>query len=178
MKQLVALGLLFGMLQTPAWGLPSQFPASKVLASTSATRPKPFKGFVFPLLAPRISSGFGWRIHPIRRYSAQHQGIDLAAPSETIIRTIASGTVIFADRYAGLGNLVVVRHNSRLITRYGHCSKLKVRPGQRVSPGQIIALVGSTGSSTGPHLHLETILDGVAYNPEELLPGLATEGEG
>lgn len=160
-----------------------QYPIPKItlVSSTNkhASTPKPFSGFVFPLILPRVSSGFGMRIHPIKRYSKQHQGIDLAAPTGTIIRAIGGGIVVFADKYAGLGNLVVIKHNNgKLVTRYGHCNGIKVRPGQSVKAGQIIATVGSTGHSTGPHLHLETIYEGQVYNPEILLPGLGDEGDG
>lgn len=134
--------------------------------------------FVYPVMGPRLSSGFGLRIHPIKRYSRQHKGIDLAAPLESPIRAVASGTVVFADPYAGYGNLVVVRHARGMTTHYGHCHELRVQPGQRVKAGEIIATVGNTGHSTGPHLHFEIRMNGAPIDPESFFPGMADDAEG
>ncbi len=134
--------------------------------------------YVYPVMSPRLTSAFGRRIHPIKRFSRQHQGIDLAAPIGSPIRAIASGTVVFADPYAGYGNLVVVKHGGGMTSHYAHCSSIKVRTGDRVRAGQIIAAVGSSGHSTGPHLHLEIRINGEAKNPESYIPGLADTAEG
>lgn len=138
----------------------------------------PFRSFVFPIMSPRKSSPFGTRVHPKLRYVRHHDGVDLAAPSSSPIRAVADGVVVFADPYAGYGNLIVVKHPNGVTTHYGHCQAIKVKPGNRVTAGQIIGLVGSTGLSTGPHLHFEVRKDGHAYDPEALLPGLAIEARG
>lgn len=136
------------------------------------------QGFVYPVMAPRRSSGYGMRIHPIRRYSRLHQGIDLAAPESSPIRAVQGGTVVFADPYAGYGNLVVLRHANGVTTHYGHCHTLRVKPGQQVNAGQIIATVGNTGHSTGPHLHFELRVNGTSIDPERVFPDLAAQAEG
>jgi murein DD-endopeptidase MepM/ murein hydrolase activator NlpD len=85
---------------------------------------------------------------------------------------------MFADPYAGYGKLVVLQHSNGLTSHYGHCAKLSVQPGAHVRAGDIIGTVGSTGISTGPHLHFELRKDGSTLNPEKLLPGLADGSEG
>lgn len=150
------------------------FPAGAAKNYTPLAPPS----FVYPLMAPRLSSAYGERIHPIRRFSHNHQGIDLAAPPGSPIRAIAGGTVVFADPYQGYGNLVVVRHNLRMTSHYAHCQRIAVNPGQQVQAGQIIAYVGSTGTSTGPHLHFEVRVNGKPVNPERFIPGLASEADG
>jgi murein DD-endopeptidase MepM/ murein hydrolase activator NlpD len=134
--------------------------------------------YVHPVMAPRKSSGFGPRIHPIRGYSSKHKGLDLAAPVGVNIRAMAAGKVIFADPYAGYGNLVVVDHGKEITTHYAHCDRLKVHPGDIITAGQIIAEVGSTGASTGPHLHLEVRIKGEAVNPENFFKGLFDKAAG
>jgi len=149
----------------------SGFPASSVSGFSAVS-------YVYPLMAPRVSSGFGLRIHPIRRFSRDHQGVDLAAPIGSPIRAISAGTIVFADPYQGYGKLVVIKHNHGITSHYAHCDKLRVNPGQRVKAGEIIAYVGSSGLSTGPHLHFEIRYNGRAINPETLIPGLASEAQG
>lgn len=134
--------------------------------------------YVYPVMSPRLTSSFGRRIHPIKRFSRQHRGIDLAAPVGSPIRAIASGTVVFADPYGGYGKLIVIKHGGKLTSHYAHCSSVKVRTGERVRAGQIIGTVGSSGHSTGPHLHLELRIDGQAQDPEKFIPGLADEAKG
>ncbi len=136
------------------------------------------QGFVYPVMAPRRSSGYGMRVHPIRRFSRLHQGIDLAAPEGSPIRAVQAGVVVFADPYAGYGNLVVIQHQGRITTHYGHCQSLRVKPGQRVNAGQIIATVGNTGHSTGPHLHFELRKSGQSVDPENAFPNLAAKAQG
>lgn len=133
---------------------------------------------VFPVMGPRKSSGFGIRVHPVRGFSSNHKGVDLAAPVGASIRSMASGQVIFADPYAGYGKLVVINHGQGVTTHYAHCDQLTVHTGQLVETGQIIAEVGSTGVSTGPHLHLEVRINGEALNPEIFFPGLGDKAEG
>lgn len=110
-----------------------------------------------------ITSRFG-AASAIRRSS--HTGLDLATASGTPVAAAASGTVTFSGYKGSYGNLVVITHANGVQTYYGHCSKLYVTAGQSVSQGQTISAVGSTGNSTGPHLHFEVRVDGVAYNPE------------
>ncbi|MCS6958562.1 MAG: M23 family metallopeptidase [Pseudanabaenaceae cyanobacterium SKYGB_i_bin29] len=114
-------------------------------------------GMQFPLPIPGwISSVFGYRIHPITGEERFHQGTDIAAPAGTPVLAAWEGTVEIAGWLGGLGFAVVIAHdNGNRETRYGHLSHILVEPGQTVSQGQPIGLVGSTGLSTGPHLHFE-----------------------
>jgi len=144
----------------------------------SGTISGPGNAFVYPVIKPRDSGDFGPRKHPIFKLPKHHSGMDLAAPYGAPIRAIAAGVVTFADPYGGYGNLVVLRHESGMTSHYGHCALLKVRPGQHVKAGQIIATVGSTGRTTGPHLHFEVRINGVAQDPDRYIPGLALDAEG
>lgn len=98
--------------------------------------------------------------------SSAHTGLDIAAPNGTPIKAAASGTVIFAGKKGSYGNLIIVSHGNGVQTYYGHCSSLVASVGQTVSQGQIIAKVGSTGNSTGNHLHLEVRINGASVNPQ------------
>lgn len=120
--------------------------------------------FARPISAPMTSS-FGMRYHPILHYRRMHAGVDFGAPVGTTIRAAANGIVIAAQRMSGYGNVVIVDHGGGYATVYGHCSRFLVSSGQRVSRGQPIAKVGSTGLSTGPHLHFEVRINGRAVNP-------------
>ena len=120
--------------------------------------------FVFPANA-RISSGFGNRMHPILGYSRFHVGVDFAAPQGSTIFAADSGQVIFSGWYGGYGQAVIIDHGGGLTTLYAHASRLFVREGQAVQQGQAIAAVGSTGLSTGPHLHFEVRQGGNLVNP-------------
>lgn len=111
-----------------------------------------------------ISSRFG-ASSSIR--SGAHTGLDIASSSGSPIKAAASGTVTFAGWKGSYGNLLVITHSNGVQTYYGHCSKLYVSSGQSVSQGQTVAAVGSTGNSTGPHLHFEIRVNGVAYNPQK-----------
>ena len=110
-----------------------------------------------------ITSRFG-SIASIR--SGPHTGLDIGASTGTPIKACAAGTVTYAGWMGGYGNLIIITHSSSVKTYYGHCSKINVSNGQTVSQGQLIGLVGSTGNSTGPHLHLEVRVNGIAYNPQ------------
>ena len=101
--------------------------------------------------------------------SSAHTGLDIATSTGTPIKAAASGTVSFSGTKGSYGKLVVINHTNGVQTYYGHCSKLYVSAGQKVSQGETIAAVGSTGNSTGPHLHLEIRINGVAYNPQNYL---------
>ncbi len=94
-----------------------------------------------------------------------HTGIDIAARSGTPIRCAGDGTVVHAARWGGYGNCIIVDHGGELATLYGHCSRLAVTKGQAVTQGQVIGYVGSTGLSTGPHLHFEVRKDGRPVDP-------------
>lgn len=106
-----------------------------------------------------VSSPFG------RRWGRQHQGIDLAAQTGAPIYAASSGTVLHSGWERGYGKSVVIDHGEGMHTRYGHCSQVLIKPGVSVVKGQLIAQVGSTGHSTGPHLHFEVIVKGVRKNP-------------
>ncbi|HEY3197773.1 MAG TPA: M23 family metallopeptidase [Nitrospirales bacterium] len=112
-----------------------------------------------------ISSKFGHRISPFTGKETMHGGIDISAPMHTPIVAAAGGTVILAQFEAGLGNAVVVSHGYGIKTTYGHLAKVKVRPGQVVIRGDVIGWVGSTGLSTGPHLHYEVEHRGAGLDP-------------
>ncbi len=118
-----------------------------------------------PLEFSRVSSGYGMRFHPVRGVVAAHTGIDYAAPTGTPIRVVGDGVVEFAGWRGGYGNYIVVRHRNGQSTAYGHLSRIHVKTGQRVEQGTHIGLVGSTGVSTGPHLHFEFIENGVFRDP-------------
>ncbi|MBN3941970.1 MAG: peptidoglycan DD-metalloendopeptidase family protein [Nostoc sp.] len=115
------------------------------------------------------SSPFGWRIHPILGYRRFHAGLDFAASYGSKIRAADSGTVIFAGWYGGYGRAVIIDHGNGITTLYGHTSELYVSEGQAVERGQAIAAVGSTGFSTGPHLHFEVRRNGTPVDPANYL---------
>jgi murein DD-endopeptidase MepM/ murein hydrolase activator NlpD len=124
--------------------------------------------FGFPSDAT-ISSSFGWRMHPILGYRRFHSGIDFAGNYGSVIRAADSGTVIFAGWYGGYGRAVIIDHGKGITTLYGHTSELFVTEGQSVQRGQQIAAVGSSGLSTGPHLHFEVRRDGTPIDPAGFL---------
>ncbi|AHJ30232.1 Membrane proteins to metalloendopeptidase [Nodularia spumigena CCY9414] len=117
----------------------------------------------------RTSSAFGWRIHPILGYRRFHSGLDFAASYGSKIRAADSGNVIFAGWYGGYGRTVIIDHGQDKTTLYAHASELYVSEGQSVERGQAIASVGSTGLSTGPHLHFEVRRNGTPVNPADYL---------
>jgi murein DD-endopeptidase MepM/ murein hydrolase activator NlpD len=122
-----------------------------------------------PVTEGYIGSGFGWRIDPFTRGSALHQGLDFVAAPGTPIKAAAGGVVIFADYHPAYGYSIDIDHGNNLVTRYAHAQSLKVKTGDIVKPGQLIALLGSTGRSTGPHLHFEVLLDGSPQDPAKFL---------
>ncbi len=112
-----------------------------------------------------ITSGFGSRFHPVLGYSRFHDGTDFGAEHGSPIQAAETGIVIFADWYGGYGNAVIIDHGGGLTTLYGHASQLDVAEGQMVKKGDVIAAVGTTGLSTGPHLHFEVRRDGEPVDP-------------
>jgi murein DD-endopeptidase MepM/ murein hydrolase activator NlpD len=126
-------------------------------ASSGAAIPSA-SGLIWPVNGT-VTSGFGMR------WGRMHEGIDIAAPTGTAIWAAAAGTVIYAGWLGGYGNLVVVDHGNGLSTAYAHASAIVVSLGQQVAQGQTVALVGSTGHSTGPHLHFEVRVNGAAVDP-------------
>jgi murein DD-endopeptidase MepM/ murein hydrolase activator NlpD len=116
-----------------------------------------------------VTSKFGYRRHPITGRSSMHKGIDIAAKTGTDIVAMADGVVIFSGRKSGYGNIVEVRHANGLETRYAHNSQNLAKEGDMVRKGQVIAKVGSTGRSTGPHVHFEVRRNGEAVNPMQYL---------
>lgn len=117
-----------------------------------------------PLKAP-VTSPFGWRRHPIFGLRKFHTGVDLAGPNRSAIVAADSGNVLYSGWYGGYGKVVIVSHGKGMATLYAHLSKAAVSPGQDVKKGQVIGYEGSTGFSTGPHLHFEVRVDGKPNNP-------------
>lgn len=153
--------------------LVSLCPESAALPPVGKSSPLPLmQSFVYPVMGPRESSTFGVRKHPVRGGYRHHSGVDLAAPRGAPIRAIAPGRVMFADPLGAYGKLVVIEHSNGITSHYGHCAALKVNIGQIVQAGDIIATVGSSGVSTGPHLHFEIRRNGQPEHPERYLPGL------
>ncbi|MEE8319343.1 MAG: M23 family metallopeptidase [bacterium] len=111
------------------------------------------------------TSGFGYRTSPFTGRREMHKGVDVATRTGTAILAPADGIVIFAGREGGFGNMVILDHGYGLVTKFGHASTIEVKRSQRVNRGDVIAKVGNTGRSTGPHLHYEILVNGVAANP-------------
>lgn len=118
-----------------------------------------------PLESMRMTSDYGMRNHPVLGGRRNHKGIDLAAPIGTPVYATADGIIGKAEWFSSYGLYVQIEHGADLETRYAHMSRLAVATGERVKKGDIIGYVGSTGRSTGPHLHYEVRIDGVAVNP-------------
>ena len=146
-------------LQAESAQLTARIQAAQARSSSSqVSRPPSSAGFIWPA-SGTLTSGFGWR------WGRMHEGIDIAAPTGTPISAAASGTVIYAGWMGGYGNLVVIDHGNGLATAYGHQSSIAVGAGTYVSQGQTIGYVGSTGHSTGPHVHFEVRVNGSPVDP-------------
>ncbi len=129
---------------------------------------------VVPLSSCRITSEYGYRVNPVSGVYRLHSGIDLGADSGDDIYTVLSGTVVRSDYASDYGNYVMVDHGDGLCTLYAHCSQRLVEVGDKVEQGDKIALVGSTGASTGPHLHFEVRVNNERINPLNILPQTLT----
>ncbi|MBS0320847.1 MAG: M23 family metallopeptidase [Proteobacteria bacterium] len=138
-----------------------------LLTQDSANRK--FLPTAMPVTNGWYSSNFGYRIDPFTGLQTFHEGVDFPAEVGTPVVATASGKVIFADTHPEYGKMVEIDHGNGLTTRYAHASKLLVKEGDLVVRGQAIALVGTTGRSTGPHLHYEVRLNGAAQNPVRFL---------
>lgn len=125
-----------------------------------------------PLDKGSITSLFGYRKNPVSGKYTFHSGLDLASPQGSNIYAILRGTVVFAGYESGYGNYIIVDHGGGLASLYAHCSKLIAQVGDKVEKGEIIALVGSTGNSTGPHLHIELRKNNKRCDPYELIGGM------
>jgi murein DD-endopeptidase MepM/ murein hydrolase activator NlpD len=138
-----------------------------LLVNDSAT--KKFLPTLKPIEDAWYSSNFGWRLDPFTGQQSFHEGIDFPADVGTAIEAAASGKVVFADVHPAYGKMIEIDHGNGLVSRYAHCSALLVSEGDFVMRGQLIAKVGTTGRSTGPHLHFEVRLNGVPQNPARFL---------
>ncbi|MGM0603010.1 MAG: LysM peptidoglycan-binding domain-containing protein [Bacillota bacterium] len=125
--------------------------------------------FIWPVMG-RISSNFGWRNHPIKNSREFHNGLDIAVPTGTAVKAAASGTVKKSSWMTGFGRTIIIDHGNNVETLYAHNSRLLVSAGTEVKTGQKIALAGSTGLSTGSHLHFGVLLNGKPTNPADYLP--------
>lgn len=134
-----------------------------------------------PLAQMRLTSSYGMRNHPVLGVRRNHNGIDLAAPTGTPVYATADGIVARADRFGSYGNYIQIEHGGEMQTRFAHLSGYAVSAGDRVRKGDLIGYVGSTGRSTGPHLHYEVRVAGEAVDPTPYMTGeqfAASEAEG
>ena len=122
-----------------------------------------------PVVAGNLGSAFGWRIDPINGGSALHTGLDFQASTGTPIVAAAGGVVVTQEYHLAYGNMVEIDHGNDLITRYAHASQVFVKKGDLIKRGKKIAEVGTTGRSTGPHLHFEVLVQGVPQDPQKFL---------
>jgi len=122
-----------------------------------------------PVAGRAAGSGFGWRVDPITGQSALHTGLDFQADTGTPILAAAGGVVVTQEYHPAYGNMIEVDHGNQLLTRYAHASRTLVKQGDIVRRGQRIAEIGTTGRSTGPHLHFEVLVQGVFQDPQKFL---------
>lgn len=142
---------------------------ARVAGSTAKQNGLPPRELAWPICADQIA-GFGWRVDPFTGKRAFHGGDDFAAEFGAPVRAGAAGKVIAAERRGPYGNMIEIDHGKGLSTRYAQLQSIRVAPGDTVAQGQIVATVGSSGRSTGPHLHFEVWLDGAVWNPAAFLP--------
>lgn len=149
-------------------------PATKLATAPSATTYRPVSVSIpsrMPVNGAALSSGYGMRIHPVLGVRRQHKGVDLAQPMGSPVYATADGVVSKADWFSSYGLFISLEHGGNIQTRYGHLSRLNVAAGQPVRKGDLIGYVGSSGRSTGPHLHYEVRIAGLAVNPVPYLQG-------
>ena len=143
---------------------------SKIRSEQSSTKVYAGGELLWPVpSSSKITSPYGYRIHPILKTKKMHSGIDIGTPSGKDIVAANSGTVLMATYNSSYGNVILIDHGGGIATLYAHCSKLLVLKGDEVARGQVIALIGSTGMSTGPHLHFEVRKNGQFVNPMDWL---------
>lgn len=140
-----------------SWQAPARAPLSAIIVSKAGPQA--------PVASMRLSSGFGLRTDPFNRGRRRHLGVDIPGPLGTPVRATDAGTVVRAGRAGGYGNLVELDHGGGVRTRYGHLSTMIVVPGIQVAKGAVIGQMGSTGRSTGSHLHYEVRVGGQAVDP-------------
>jgi len=125
--------------------------------------------FIFPTEHQKITSSFGVRKHPITGEEYKHTGVDIASPKGSDIFASEEGEVIYSDWLESYGKIIILEHSNGYHSTYAHCSSLLVNVGDTVEKNQVIATVGATGNSTGPHLHFEIRKDGEAIDPVTLI---------
>ena len=133
--------------------------------STGPVDPQATGPLSWPLPGRAAGGGVGWRVHPVYKYKSCHTGVDTGAPKGTAIKAAAAGIVLATRWSRAYGNMTLIDHGDGMVTMYAHQSKFAVNKGDAVGDGETIGYVGSTGFSTGPHLHFEVHLNGVPYNP-------------
>ncbi len=165
---LLGFGILKFNQSSPQVSSPQSTESSQ---TSTVTLGKDAPKFIYPHSNPYpISSGFGMREHPVTGGQKMHNGIDFAAPGGANILAVADGQVSFAGDMGGCGNAVEINHSGGYLSKYCHASKVLVQKGQSVKAGTPIALVGTTGTSTGNHLHLGIKLNGQYIDPKKVIP--------
>jgi murein DD-endopeptidase MepM/ murein hydrolase activator NlpD len=140
------------------------------LSTTSRNTTKVKRDFIWPVATKgRISSDYGWRVHPILQTKSFHKGIDIALPTGTPIKATKSGKIISSGWISGFGKTITIDHGNGVVSLYGHNSQLLVKAGQSVRQGQTIAKSGNTGRSTGPHLEFRMMINGKPANPHKYI---------
>lgn len=167
-ETLVLTPSLEGLLKDPGLKVERE----KVVGACPREGPLTVSRFLKPLEGGRITSAFGTRRRYGTLFTSYHEGLDFAAPPGTPVRAVAGGVVVLSERLRVRGEAVVLSHGMGLCTGYWHLSERRVRVGERVDGGQVIGLLGSTGLSTGPHLHLEVRLFGIPVDPMPFFQGL------
>jgi len=142
-----------------------------IVAKKNAIKEEDIVSYIFPLKDNfRVSSKFGYRIHPVKNIKKFHYGIDLACPKGTIIYAVTDGKVARSNFANGYGNYIIINHSNGVTTAYAHLNTRNVKNGDYVKKGDVIGYVGSTGRSTGPHLHFEVIKNSKKVNPAIVFP--------
>ncbi|MBO9517747.1 MAG: M23 family metallopeptidase [Porphyrobacter sp.] len=133
---------------------------------------------MMPVSGVTMTSDYGMRVHPVLGGRRNHKGIDLAGPMGTPVYATADGVVSRAERFSSYGNYIQIEHGGELQTRYAHLSGYAVAAGEQVTKGQLIGYIGTTGRSTGPHLHYEVRVSGEAVDPRPYMMAQVTPGTG